>query len=123
MMQTCDFEKEVDNLIGKLSEKLSTNNNIEFKEFDESNYTSLLIQGLGAGTAGLVTGMITRFLPIPPAIAAIAAGFLIKRFVKNNIARQYAHGLMIAGIGNLVAGFTAGMTGGNGGSGYPYPVR
>jgi len=73
-----------------------------------------LIMGLGAGMAGTIAGMVTRFIPInigglngiPAIIGGIAGG---KFLGKSGMGKDFFQGVRIAGYGVLTSGFTGNL--------------
>lgn len=72
-----------------------------------------LIIALGVALSSMVTGFFSKFLPFGSGgIAKIIVGIILKKFVaKAGALKDFANGVLLAGISELAGGLTSGLGG------------
>ena len=88
------------------------------QEFEQKSMFGMdkttLMRGLGAGVSGTVSGIISSVVPMNFGISglpAIIGGMVLKKFGGAGAIRDIGEGVLIAGIGQLAAGFIPSVTG------------
>ena len=88
------------------------------QEFEQKSMFGMdkttLMRGLGAGVSGTVSGIISSVVPMNFGISglpAIIGGMVLKKFGGAGAIRDIGEGVLIAGIGQLAAGFIHSVTG------------
>tara|TARA_R110002020_G_scaffold82533_3_gene204614 strand:+ start:1396 stop:1797 length:402 start_codon:yes stop_codon:yes gene_type:complete len=87
------------------------------QEFEQKSMFGMdkttLMRGLGAGVSGTVSGIISSVVPMNFGISGlptILGGMVLKKFGGGAL-RDIGEGVLIAGIGQLAAGFIPSVTG------------